>query len=330
MQRQESIIERLSEDETNFNIQRFLGVFRSHLYWFIGSVAAACLVGFLYLRYSTPVFKTHATFLVQDEKRGGGMSDAGLLEDLGLRGKSNVDNEVEIFKSRTLMEKVVRDLQLNVRYFTEGRVKMVERFRDKAFELHFVPFYDDSLKGSEAFKFRMIDEKNFELKNEKHTWKGRWNDTLKLPVGKAFFTQTYASGIDPTLEYTITVNTIDATVASYMSSFLVAIPNKQVSTIDLTLETAIPSKGEVVLNKLIEVYLQSNVDDKNRIADSTMRFIDERLALVGEELMGIEKDIENFKETSGLTDLSAQSQALITNSSEYFRELSKQQVQFSI
>src|SRR5690606_22152552 len=99
---------------------------------------------------------------------------------------------------------------------------------------------------------------------------------------------------------------------------------------DLTLQTSVPDKGEAVVNKLIQVYLQSNVDDKNRIADSTMRFIDERLELVGRELTGIEKEIETFKESSGLTDLSAQSQQLISSTSDYIKQLTDKQVQLSI
>ena len=74
-----------------------------------------------------------------------------------------------------------------------------------------------------------------------------------------------------------------------------AIPSKQLSLISLTLQETVPERGEEVLNKLMVVYMDANVDDKNRIADSTMRFINERLTLVSQELSGIEKDIESFK-----------------------------------
>ena len=56
-----------------------------------------------------------------------------------------------------------------------------------------------------------------------------------------------------------------------------------------------PQKGEDILNKLYEVYTRMNEEDKNKIADSTINFIDERLAVVSAELSGVEKDIEQFK-----------------------------------
>src|SRR5690606_27825931 len=89
-------------------------------------------------------------------------------------------------------------------------------------------------------------------------------------------------------------------------------------------------KGEVILNKLIQVYLQSNVDDKNRIADSTMSFINGRLELVALELTDIEKEIESYKKTTGLTDISEQSRQLLSSSSDYIKQLTQQQVQLSI
>src|SRR5690606_1355858 len=83
-------------------------------------------------------------------------------------------------------------------------------------------------------------------------------------------------------------------------------------------------------NKLIQVYLQSNVDDKNRIADSTMSFINGRLELVALELTDIEKEIESYKKTTGLTDISEQSRQLLSSSSDYIKQLTQQQVQLSI
>jgi uncharacterized protein involved in exopolysaccharide biosynthesis len=36
--------------------------------------------------------------------------------------KSNVDNEIEILKSRTLVQRVVKKLNLNTSFLVEGRV----------------------------------------------------------------------------------------------------------------------------------------------------------------------------------------------------------------
>mgnify|MGYP003575040698 CR=1 FL=1 len=317
-------------EESSVNLVKIISVLRLNWKWFALSVLVALFIAIIYLRYSTPEYMVNATILVQDDKKGGSTPDADMLQSLGLGGKSNVDNEVKIFKSRTIMEKVVNDLQLNVQYFTEGRIKTVERYQTKSFDLFFVPLFVDSLKRVKEFTFRQTDNNTFLLVNGKKEIRGKWGDTILLPFGKAIFKPTYASGTEMDELYTIVVNNPENTVARFMNALSVGVSNKQVSAIDLALQTSVPKKGEDILNKLIDVYLQFNVNDKNRIADSTMRFIDERLVLVGQELTGIEKEIESFKESSGLTDLSAQSQQLITSTSDYVKQLTEQQVQLSV
>ena len=66
---------------------------------------------------------------MQDDQKGSDLPGEDILNQLQMfNNKSSVDNEVEILKSRSLMEKVVRDMELNTTYFVEGRVKKTEHF----------------------------------------------------------------------------------------------------------------------------------------------------------------------------------------------------------
>jgi len=74
-----------------------------------------------------------------------------------------------------------------------------------------------------------------------------------------------------------------------------------------------------------------NEDDKNRIADSTINFIDERLAVVSAELSGVEKDIEQFKIKNQLsTDLPEQARLTLNNASDIQKKLTEQDVQINV
>ena len=73
----------------------------------------------------------------------------------------------------------------------------------------------------------------------------------------------------------------------------------------------IPARGELILNTLLHIYNNMNTEDRNRIADSTIAFVDNRLVFVTKELGNIEKDIQVFKQTNGITDISQQSQLLL-------------------
>lgn len=325
-------IEEIENAQNQAFVQKLVGKFFAIWPWLIVSVVVCLGLSFAYLKISSPEYKVHASVLVQDDKKSTNFGEANILQDFGMFGQSNVDNEAEVFKSRSLMEQVVTNLHLNVRYYVSGKVKTTEIYTSRPVNFNFIYSPDSSLKSTlYNLQFDKANITNFTLSNEETTYTAHFGDTITLKKGKAVITPGpgYSKwAIEEPVS--ISLNSIDAVTQSYMAALSVDIPNKQVSVIHLTLNETIPAKGEVILNTLISSYMQANVNDKNRIADSTMNFIDERLKLVSSELSAIEKDIEGFKTTNKLTDLSAQARILLENNSEYQLQQTSQEVQLSV
>ena len=98
--------------EENFDFKGFFYKVVKDWWIILLSILVCLSIAYTYLRYSTPIYKIHANLLVADEKKGGGGMGGGadlFGGNIGslLGGKSSVDNEVEILKTRFLMEKVV-------------------------------------------------------------------------------------------------------------------------------------------------------------------------------------------------------------------------------
>ena len=316
----------------DFDIKKVLAKIIGHWPLYALCIVVSFVIGYLYLRYSTPVYKIHAGVLIKDDKKSGEIDNAELLSDLGLSSKGkNVDNEVEILKSRTLMHEVVKDLQLNISYLVSGNVKTNESFNNRPFNMRFIPLFEDSIKNKTYnYQVKLINTTGFEITGNDKNWKGKWGDTLVLPPGRIVMERTYFPFEKSDNEYTVNITSYKNAVRKYMSALSVQIANKQASIINLTIDEETPVKGEAILDKLIKVYMQASVDDKNLIADSTIGFIDNRLQLVGEELTGIEKEIQTFKQDNTFTDLTEQSKVLLSSNQDAFKELSKQQVQLNI
>src|SRR6478736_8075166 len=92
--------------EQDFHIRAALDKYLAHWKWFVLGVFVTVFLAFLYLRYATPQYQASTTILVKDEKKGGMLSELSAFADLGIAGgtNSNVDNEIEILKSRTIVE----------------------------------------------------------------------------------------------------------------------------------------------------------------------------------------------------------------------------------
>src|SRR5690606_1840416 len=115
-------------------------------YWkyFLLSVIISIIAASLYIRFKAPLYEVDATILIKDDKKGAGLSELSAFEDLGLLKNSNsIDNEIEVLKSRSLMNLVVQELRLNVRYFVEHSPIAVEKFEN-------APIYVRFLAGDSA------------------------------------------------------------------------------------------------------------------------------------------------------------------------------------
>lgn len=288
-----------------------------------------------YLYFSQPIYKVNASVLIKDqEKKLSGSSEMAMLQNIGLvGGASSVDNELQIIKSYTLMNEVVRELQLNVSYYKHEGFKDIPVYGSNVpFSISAVKLNEDTLKaGAVSYKAVFTGNNNYVLEDENHhKFKGRSNDTLLLPAGKIVLTSNLVQDAKDNTEYIFRITNSDQVTTGYMKNLTAEIPNKQVSIINLSLESGLPLKGQDVLNKLIQLYMKANVDDNNRIADSTVAFIDVRLLTIGEELAGIEKDIQVFKQRNELADISEQARVLIGNTGEYAKNLAQQEVQLSV
>ncbi len=120
-----------------------------------------------------------------------------------------------------------------------------------------------------------------------------------------------------------------AAVGLYRSSLKVAPTSKTSTVIRLTLEDAVPQKGEAILNTLINEYNQAAITDNTRMAAKTLQFVENRLRIVAGELAAVEKNVEKYKSTLGITDLSAQAQSFLQTTQQNDAQLNQIDVQLA-
>ncbi|HLO69949.1 MAG TPA: polysaccharide biosynthesis tyrosine autokinase [Flavipsychrobacter sp.] len=312
------------------NVERLLS--RLVDYWpsIAISVAVALIFAFGYLRYATPQYLIKAKVLIKSEQ-GQGVNGA-LLEELGMGNSvSNIENEVEIFKSRLLMQRVVAQMDLNIQYFIPGAIKTSAIYNDGPF-LFKTLIPDTAIKAFYSYTLKPLGRDKFELANEKKTWQGKYGDTLQLPVSAVVIERNLndAHIYNEVEEYIINITPVEDITESYLSSLGVELINRQINIINLSIRDEIPQRGEDILQKLIQQYQEANIEDKNEVANGTIRFIEDRLGLMSDELTSVEKSIENFKSRNRLTDIEAQSRLLLDNTGNTQQELTQKEVQLRV
>ena len=316
-----------NEGDSNFNIKEQIDLYLIHWKWFVLAIVACLTVALLFLRYATPVYKISATILIKDDKKGGLANEFSAFSDLGFMSgvKSNVDNEIEVLKSRTATFNTVKELGYNIRYFNKGNVKTSEVYKNSPIHVSFLDKDYKLYETDTLFYIKTLSPVKYELLDGDGNSKGTYsygqtvdNDLGRIVVTKNVEKLSKSSDVDNnTYDILVKVSPLNEVSESYRQRFQAATTNKQTSVISLTVNDIVEQKGVDFLNTLIRRYNDDAIDDKNLVAINTDKFINQRIDSLTKELSIVESSAELFKKKNRLTDIVSDAQLFITSESEY-------------
>jgi len=334
------------QSEEQVNIQELLFRYLIHWPWFVVSIIICIACAWGYLRLTTPIYNISATVLIKDEKKGGGASMSSELEKMGLEGfvssSSNVDNEIEVLRSKSLAREVVNNLGLFVTYMDEDEFPSKELYHTSPVLVSLTHQEADKLPG--RMEINMILQPTGALGVQITVGEKEYRKQFdKLPAvfptdegTIAFFANNDTlSAVCPeniTKERHITafINRPFSVLKEYVSSLSIAPTSKTTSVVVISLENTNTRRGRDYINKLLEMYNINANNDKNKVAQKTAEFIDERIGIISKELGSTEQDLENFKRSAGITDLSSEAQIALTGNAEYEKKRVENQTQINL
>jgi len=314
------------QQEEEINLREELDKYLRFWPYFIASVFACLVVAFLYLQYTTPVYQSTATIIIEDDEKGGSIPGMEAFEGLGLlggMGGSGIENEMGILRSKQLITDVAKELQLNIRYFFEGDIRTIEVYANKPIEVQILKQDDQKLIEPLTFRFTEKEGANFLLTGDDtgEEIEGSYGKPVDLDFSTLIITErpklensTVSNNSDPLL---ISFSTVDAAAATYREMIQLNLTDKNSELIELNLNDPVKEKARDILDQLILEYNRQAIEDKNQVALNTASFIEDRLNIITGELDSVESGKEDFKQNNQLTDIQAESEMFIENASEF-------------
>lgn len=313
----------IQEDSLDQNQQLQRLIFRILPYWPL--ILLAILLGFLgsriYLRYATKVYAIKARVIVNDDSQQKAANLVDIMQ-LDTRNMSTeTEKEMEILGSRELLGKLAVNLQLNVQYIYKGYIKSFQNFKNMPFSLELEQ--PDSVSVSVSGDVHIEDDKI------------KFNDVLypcdtfvQSDIGKIRWHINHENiNKFNGAEWFVSVQPIASTVNQLQGSLTIEPISKQSSILALTYTDALPERGLNILTNLLSLYGSTTIDYKSKMSENTLRFLDERLKLVAGDVSNIEKDMQNFKTSNDIVDLSAQGAVILGQLSETDSKISELDVQ---
>lgn len=297
--------------EESMDLKKLLFRFLRNWYWLLLGLAAGFTVAYLQLRYSTTIYNVTSTVFISGKEKGGFSQEKLIAELDGSAGmsRSDVANELQILRSSNLMRSVVDSLHLNVQYFVEGRIKDSEIYGDLPLELNIL---DSSLLPLNIdIRLLVLDQRNYTIiNNAQDSLSGSFGRTTEvdgLPL-----TIYNRGGLRAGSIYRIQLRTPDDLARRYAGKLRLR-QEEQSDVIRLSMEDPVPQKAHDIMRTLISVYNQRTLKEKTEAGQNTLRFIDERLRFITDELYDVELQVEGLKERNDMAvDLSSRASTFLS------------------
>ena len=301
--------------ESQFSIGDFLKSCAAKKKWFIASVLFFLLVGIAYIARLEPRYERSMSVLIKDQDEGGGVgSIASAFSSFGLvSSNTNVYNELLSIKSPAVMQQVVLDLNL--------QVNTIERKFPHGTTLYgttdpFVIGFPD-LGPQDGGSFRMDIRPDgtarlYKFRRNLTDGLAKYDDVIELPKG--FLKARTPLGIidfTPNPKYTgklcpegkprtllLARGGLQATTESLCKRLKGDLADKDAEVIDLQITDVSIERAEDILNNVLRVYNEFWVSDKNKVAQATSQFINDRLVVLQQELGDIDLRVSDFQSKS--------------------------------
>lgn len=291
--------------------------------WVLASIIISLTIAFIKLRYSPNIYSVSGTILVQESSPYG--SKAEKFNEIFLTGpERNLNDELQVIKSRTMARRVVRKLGLGVMYYNQGKIrsslvysgdsplrlevrKLIDSVRPFSIQVNVINDFEFTLApNGPTLKFGQV----FEIEKGQFVIH-RTNRDLS-----SFFSDMFYVSYSPINER-----------ADQLIGSLSADQNGESSNIiRISYTTEDPRSGIDIVNQWMSEYQLSGLEEKKQIAVNTLEFIDQQMDTVRVELGGVERNLQNYRESNRVYNPEQQAENYFKSLSELEAEITKQGV----
>lgn len=302
-------------------------------HWFAISFFIFLTIGYFYLKITVPTFKVQATILLRKEDNDLGLSKIAIFEKIRGAGSSkDVDDEIQVLKSMTLMRNAIKDLSIETEYLEKKGMRYEDIYPEIPIQLIVPTYFNDTVKESIEFKISQSAD-GYKIKYKSGLVKetilvSNLNSPINTSKGK--FSFKIGNKFKKNADYKIISYPTRELTDAYQQNVVIGTVTKRSDAISINTIATNVCKAKAVLDKLIELYNLDAIVDKNMITTNAKKFVDDRLSLIQNELLDVELNVENYKKVNNLTDISSEAELYLKTSSEYNKRLAEIETQINL
>lgn len=321
------------ENSNEFNLGLILHHFLLNWKLFAISVVVCLCVAVFYIYNSTKVYQVSAKILLQDDEKGSFASQMDVLNDFGFQGNtSNVENEIEVINSFSVVRGAVLDAGLYISYSKPKLIGTTPIYKMSSPVNAVIKESDlENLKSSLYISLSLNSDSVYEVSYiYENISEGLEIETepeiietfpYLLHTIKGDVLLTRNEGVETVSDVNIAIAPLMAAAAAYKSSLGIAPISKTASVAFVAANTTVPANGIDFIDALIVSYNNVTNEDKRQVSQDTKDFIQQRIEVISGELSEKERNLANYKKDNQLLSPEIDAPQVLRNKDEYVKKM---------
>jgi tyrosine-protein kinase Etk/Wzc len=320
-------------------------------YVYVASVFFFVILAYLYIKYSPKIYELDSTIGPSKDTRSAALVSGDMFNSASNPGVS-IENAINGLYSFSLISKTVNDMNLEVGYYVDS-VRLFKQSTEIYLQSPFIVNLDKSHIQTIGAKFdiSIVSDSTFRISTKKKAISAKKNiflynylDNEIVDQGGILYIDTicrfndmisnrnFRFFISPSnkfvpgssanyKKYHFELFHPEELAKLYMKKLYVRPESYMASIIKVQFSSKNLEKSLNFLNNFVNYFLNDNLAKKNKIALSTMNFIDSQISEMSDSLVKSESTLRNFRSDNQVMDLSYQGQQLYRQLADLEAEL---------
>ena len=306
-------------ENDKINLREVLLKYSYHWKLFLIGLAITLTLALVYLQFATYEYEVSSTILINDEDNdGGSTSEISTFEDLGLFGgpKTSLDTEIGILKSKSLIEKVIKELNLNITYYTKNNIAFKEVYDNSIpFNINF--FVNDSILNRLNTEFSIIPISTTQYRlydsNQDKIGEGYFGERISAEFSDLIITPIDINNVELGQTFLIKISPLEEVAIALKKRIEIVPENIKSNLLILKLQDPVKLKAKNILDNLVFNYNNDAIENKSQIAKVTDEFIGNRIDDISAELTSLDQGVETYKTSNRLSNLDSESSLVLAS-----------------
>lgn len=309
-------LSQLDNEEKALEIQYVVAKYIRYWPWYALFVILFVVGTFLFHRYTVDEFEVTGSLVIKNSSS----PESKIMDRSNIFSSGvNLENDILRLRSKNMAREALSKLHFDVEYYAKTNIKDIELYDRSPVR---VDVDWDHLQVTEtSVELQILSETTFKLLPAES---GLMDFNAVQAAGdESVYNKTYTFGQEvetPRSKFTVLLvnpsRVGDMVLFRLISpavleerlakSVAVTMENEYSSVLRLSTTTKVAEKGRDYINALMESYIGYDLNEKNRIQENTIDFIEEQLGFLEDSLKEKENELQRFKVDNKMLDVSAE------------------------